>query len=120
MTVPAVRHRVAGVDDEVDQDLVELARIRPDVAGVGSSLRTSRTFSPMSWRSIGSRRGDGVVEVDHLGLTHLLAAEREQLRRQGRRALGGAADRVDAAERAVGVERRPASAGARSSASSSA
>jgi hypothetical protein len=46
----AVRHRVAGVDDEVHHDLVQLAGVGLDRAERGSSSVVSATSSPISGR----------------------------------------------------------------------
>jgi hypothetical protein len=64
-------------------------------------------FSPMSCWSIGSIFVTAALMSSTFKRDDLLAAEREELGRQGGRALGRLADRIDAAQRAVGVEIRP-------------
>ena len=58
---------------------------------------------------------DDLVQVDHLRAQDLLAAEREQLARQRRRAIGRARDLLGAVARRVGARVEVASASARRS-----
>ena len=83
---PALGHRVARVDDEVHDDLLDLSGVDP-VSGRVALLRDRHhdvlaDDAPQHRLDLLQRD----VEVDHLGLQHLLAAEGEHLPRE----LGGA------------------------------
>ena len=92
---PSPRHRVAGVDRQIDDDLLELPGIRLHSAQVGGEWHGEvnvRSDQP-SQQFFGA--GQDGPEIHDLGLEHLLAAEREQLAGKGRRALGGFANLID-------------------------
>ena len=83
----ALRHGVARVDGEVHDDLLDLARVGLDVPEAARRRAiVSSMSSPSRRRSIFSMPGDDLVQVEHLRLEHLLAAEREELPRELRRA----------------------------------
>ena len=90
--LPAVRHRVAGVDREVDQHLLDLARVGSDRAEALLQQVTSSMSSPISRRSILSVSRTTVVQADDARLEHLLAAESQELPRQVGSALAGLLD----------------------------
>ena len=94
---PAVRHRVARVDGEIHDDLLDLAAIAQDRCQ--RRRRRSATMSmcsPMTRRSIGSEIGDrAAIRLIGRRLQHLPAAEREQLAGQAGGALGRLLDLRD-------------------------
>ena len=76
----ALGHGVAGVDRQVHEDLLDLAGVGLDAAQVRlEGGRPGATSSPMSRRSIFSASAHDLVEVQHLGCEHLLAAEGQEL-----------------------------------------
>ena len=89
--LPAAGHGVPGVEREVQDHLLELARIAMTSPRWGSRTVTSSMSSRMRRRSILSMSETG-VEIERLGGQHLLAAEGQQLAGEGGRALGGVAD----------------------------
>ena len=92
----ALGHRVAGVDGEVDEDLLDLPRVglhAPEVRDRGS--KRILTSSRRTRWSIPSSFFDDVVQLEDVRLQDLLAAEREQLARQRGRALGRLAHLLD-------------------------
>jgi hypothetical protein len=91
----AGRHRVAGVDGEVHQDLLELARI-------GVHAREVRREPGLELDVLAQRSaeqpvqlGHDDVEVEHLGTHHLATAEDQQLARQRGRPLCRPDDLLD-------------------------
>ena len=97
----AVGHRVARVHREVDDHLFELARIHPHPPGV--RRRHEGQVDVLSDQPLEEIRRvlDQLVQVEHLRLEHLLAAEREQLVRERRRAGRGLVDEVELAPQRV-------------------
>ena len=93
--VSPLRHGVARVDREVHDDLLELPRVDLHLAQVPGERRGEPHVGPQEPREqlLGTRQY--FVDVEHLRLEHLLAAEREQLPRQRARSLGGLADLLD-------------------------
>ena len=85
----ALRHRVAGVDGEVQDHLLDLARVGLDAAPGRVRARSSSSMSsPISRRSIVSMRVRRTsLRSSTSRLQHLLPAEGEQLPGQRRRAL---------------------------------
>ena len=61
----AVGHRVAGVDDEVDQDLVELPGIGADVTGVMVELEHEPHVFADQLTDHRLEATDGGIEVEH-------------------------------------------------------
>ena len=100
----ARRHRVAGVEREVRDHLLELPR-SARTRQPGSTEVESSTSSPRSRESRLSSSATTSPRSSTSGSEHLAAAEGEQLARERRGAIGGAHDleRVCAA-RVVGVE----------------
>ena len=65
----ASRHRVAGVDRQVQEDLLDLAGSARTGQGRVERTVARSMCSPISRRSIFSSSGDDVVEVEHGGCT---------------------------------------------------
>ena len=86
----AVRHRVAGVDRQVDDHLLELAGVRSDAAEIGRRVRLQRDVLADDAPQHPFHVGDQPAEIDRRRLDHLLAAERQELACQRRRGLAGA------------------------------
>ena len=91
----AGRHRVARVDDEVGQQLLELAGVGLDRAEPGREHRRHRDVLADEPRQHRLDVGDDRVERERLGLPLRFAAEREQLAREARGARGGLRDLAD-------------------------
>ena len=107
VSVPPLRHGVAGVDHQVHQHLLDLARDRRSRwPRSGRSIRRRSMSSPISRCSIVLRLRDQRVQVEHLRLQHLPAAEGQQLPGQRGGALAGLHDLLDASR---GSDRRGAS-----------
>jgi hypothetical protein len=92
---PPPGHRVTCVDDEVEDDLLQLARVGPDAAGLGGQLGDDVDVLADQPPQHRVHPGDDLVQVDDLRLEDLLAAEGEQLARQCRRPVGGKLDLVE-------------------------
>ena len=110
--LPAARHRVAGIDREVDDDLAELAGVDRDPADVGldpdGHLDRLAEEGPQERHDLLDDRG----RIDDLRLEHLLAAEGEELADEGGRPVGGSEDVVEILDRGmVGHQRRPGQVG---------
>ena len=99
-------HGVAGVQDQVHDDLLHLAGVgaRP-CAGSGLRLVSRSTCSPMTSASMRWRSRDDRVQVERPRADGLAAREAEQLRSQPRAAIGGLADFVEL-RRGAGPSRR--------------
>ena len=113
----AVGHGIAGVGGEIDQDLLELRRVRDDQPQPGVQRRLDpNVFADGAFEQAAQILDDG-VDVDRGGPQHLAAAEGEQLAGQGGGALAGFFDllevRVDRLVRADLVEQHLAVAGDR-------
>src|SRR3954464_11412249 len=83
----ALLHRVAGIDDEVDQNLLELPRVGDYV----STCATGRADADVFPNQTAQHRldiPDHGIQVEHPRLEDLLSAEREQLSSQCRGPLG--------------------------------
>ena len=95
---PAVRHRVAGVEREVEHDLVELRRIGFDQAGRGGRA-APRDRDVLADQAPDHRHDavDRVAQVDDLRVEHLATAEGKQLARQRRGARRRVLDPCDVA-----------------------
>jgi hypothetical protein len=88
----AARHCVAGVDGEIDDDLLELA-------AVGDDRRQERVGNDADLdlladqpREHRRQAGDDLVQVERDRLEHLMAREREQLMREARSTAGSLLD----------------------------
>src|SRR5690606_36872239 len=88
---PAVRDGVAGVDDQVHEDLLELTRVGAGVPKIwgATQLDIDVLADDPTDHSLDSRHD--TVQLEHLGLQHLLPAECQQLPRQ----LSGSLGRAD-------------------------
>lgn len=89
---PAERHRVAGVDREVEQDLLQSARVDPHRARSDGCRHDEADPVAEGPRQHRPHPGQHVVHLDDLVTTGESAGEGEQLLRQCRSALGGPAD----------------------------
>ena len=90
----AVRHRVAGVDAQVHQHLIELRRIAFDERRL--AVVRQLEGDPFGQDAMQQRRqaAQAIAEVDGLQRQRVRAADGEELPRQQRAALGGAGDRA--------------------------
>ena len=91
VSLPPSRHGVARVDRQVHDDLLDLAGIGLDRASRARDHHEVDVLADQAGEHL-QVFGDDLVEVDHFGRQHLLAAEGEQLARQRRGAFGGAGD----------------------------
>ena len=92
---PFVRHRVAGVDRQIDDDLLELARIgadRPEVAAVLDDQLDVLAEQPL--QQMGHLRHN-VGKLEHLRAQGLLAREGKQLSGKARSAVRIRLDLLD-------------------------
>ena len=98
----AVGHRVAGVDREIDDHLLELRDVdldRPEIAAMHEvELDLLADQPPQQHGEI----GQGVAEIEHLRPQRLAAREREQLPHQRRGAGRVLLDLHDVLERRIG------------------
>ena len=86
----ALGHGVAGVGDEVEQHLLQLAAVgQHRRQAVGQRPGATSTFGPATRRRIGSRSADGGVEVARAGRPGPGAADGQHLARQGGGAVAG-------------------------------
>jgi hypothetical protein len=91
----ALRHRVAGVHHEVDDDLLDVALVGVDGGEAGGELAAEvNVLADELGEHLVQIAHDG-VQVEHLGLHDLLAAEGEELAGEGGGALGGEGDLVE-------------------------
>ena len=98
----AAGHGVAGVDHQVEEDLVQLAGIAPDAAEARLDLPGQPDVLADQAVEHDRHVGEQLRQVDHLRLDLLAPAEQEELPRQLRAAQGRAVDLLDGlAERAV-------------------
>ena len=102
----AVRHRVAGVHGEVQQDLFDLRAIRLDLIEVRRELQLEHDVLAEQALHQVAGAADDVVEIQDDRLQHLLAAEREQFAGERGGAASGLADAFDVgAARMIGRQR---------------
>ena len=80
----ASRHRVACVDDEVDQHLHHLHRIDADLPQVGARQRGQLDVFVDQPDQHAARVGDQLVQIDHARLDDLLTREGQELTREVR------------------------------------
>src|SRR5580700_7058392 len=84
----AERHGVAGVDGEIEEDLLELAGVGFDAAeGIAEAQAELDVFTNQAAEEL-AHVGDEFVEVEDLGLKDLHAAEGEHLAGEGSGAVG--------------------------------
>lgn len=77
-----MRHRVARVHREIHDHLLDGGRVREDAArGLGDEDIDLHAFADSSLDDA-LHSDDGLSEIDHVRLEHLLAAEGEQLPRE--------------------------------------
>ena len=88
----AVRHRVACVDREVHDHLLDLPAVGEHRRRVLVREHADLDVLADQAREHRRDRDDDLVQVEDDGLEHLLAREREQLLGELRRPLGGAVD----------------------------
>ncbi len=88
-------HGVAGVDDQVEDHLLELAEVHVDRAIGRGELEVQPAVLADEAPQHGLQVADHVVQVEHPRLQRLLAAEGEELAGQGGRALFGLLDLLD-------------------------
>ena len=79
VSMPPRRHRVARVDREVHQDLLELAGVRPGVAQAGREHRAELDVLADDPAEHAVDAGDDGIEVDDPGLEQLPPAEGQEL-----------------------------------------
>lgn len=97
----AVWHRVAGVDGEVDQDLLHLPRVDQDrIEPLRERALQLHVLAEGAQQQLFDLTHH-VVDVDDLGLDDLASREGEQLVGQVRRSLAGEADLLDVIARAA-------------------
>ena len=118
---PPLRHRVAGVDRQVHQHLLDLAGVGLDRAGLADGADVELEVLADQAPQHAIELADDGVEIDDARLDDLPAREQQQLAGQGGGALAGALDllerrpvrvrRRDLAEDDVGVALRRPSAG---------
>jgi hypothetical protein len=98
-----VGHRVAGVDHEVHDHLLDLAAVHLDLAEAPARHHHQlHLLADQALQQFG-HAGDDLAEIQERRLEHLLPAERQELPGQQRRPLRGLVDALDrAAMRMVG------------------
>ena len=92
---PPVGHGVAGIDGQVHDHLLDLARIGKDAAQLRMENGMQFDVFPDHRMKHPLHVGHHRVELQHLWLKHLLAAERQKLTRQGRGPAAGCVDFLD-------------------------
>ena len=90
-----LRHRVAGVDRQVDQDLLDLTGVGQDQGKAGGQVGDQLDVLAEGADQQLLDAQDHVVDVEHARLDHLLAGERQQLVGQPGGPLGGLLDLRD-------------------------
>jgi hypothetical protein len=101
--LPAIRHHVPRVHDEVHDHLLQLARIDADPPEIGARHEGQvDVLADQALQQIGRPR-DQLVERHDLRLKHLLPAEREELTRQRGGPVGGLLDEQKVAAQGIGV-----------------
>ena len=92
VSLPPCGHRIAGIDRQVHDDLLDLAGIGLDRAKVRARDHDQiDVFADQAGEHLQVFRDDA-VQVEHLGCEHLLAAEGQQLAGERGGALGGIGD----------------------------
>ena len=104
--VAAGRQRVAGVQHEIEDRLLDLRRIDLDDSGLRRTARTSSVMSSrISRASMFFRPATVAIEIHLLRHEDLFAAEREQLLRQRRRTLSRLLDLLEIGAIGIGPRR---------------
>ena len=88
----ALRHRVAGVHDQIEQHLLELRPVGVHVAGVSAQIGDHGDVLADQTPQHSRHLEDHGVQINGSALQDLLAAEGKQLPGQAARALGGVHD----------------------------
>jgi hypothetical protein len=88
-------HRIAGIDGEVDDDLLELAGIGADRAEIAAMLDDQLDLLAEQALQEARHLGDDVGQLQHLRAERLLARESEQLPGQAGGAVRIGADLLD-------------------------
>ncbi len=98
---PTVRHRIACIDGEVHDNLLDLTRVRIDAhqrrRGVDDKTEIFADEAPEQWIDL----PEHLIQVDHARLQDLSAAERENPARERRRALRRLQDLIQVWRRPV-------------------
>ncbi len=93
----ALRHGIAGIDRQIHQHLLDLPRVRQDVAQIGSGLRNQvQVFADHPTQHVVEIQ-DQRVEIEHARLDRLFTCKGEQLVSESRGALGSVEDFVQIA-----------------------
>src|SRR5262249_47901221 len=96
----ALGHGVAGVGDEIENDLVNLARVRLDIPELGLQFGEGlNVFAEQAKHHLVV--GEKGIEIENGRLDDLFAAEEEQLARESGGAFGGALDFFEALYKAA-------------------
>src|ERR1019366_3017126 len=91
----AFGHGIFGIDDQVHDDLLQLAGIGAGVSGLGGEPRHQFDVFADQGPQQALHVADDGVDVDYLEFEELLAAERQQLASEGRGAVGCLLDGLD-------------------------
>ena len=91
----AIGHRIARVDDQVEDDLLHLPAVGRDRRKPRRQIHVERVFRSEQAREHLLHVADDGGELERLGLQHLLAAEREELTGESGRAVARAEDVVE-------------------------
>ncbi len=94
---PAVRHGVARIDHQIQDDLFELPRVGfyPVQLGIQNKRELDVLLDQAAEHFV--QIADGLVDIEDHGLDHLLAAEHQQLAGERSRAASGLLDLLEAA-----------------------
>src|SRR5258707_13750156 len=87
--LPAVGHRIAGVDGEIQDDLFHLTGVGEDRSQIRRELRRDRDVLADQAAKEFFHSSDNVIQLELAGLDSLLSAEGEELSRKCYRALCG-------------------------------
>jgi hypothetical protein len=88
-------HGIAGVDGQIDDDLFDLAGIGPNGEGIARKRgRVLDVFADKAAEHLAEIL-DEAIEVEQLGFTRFLTAEKQELAGQGGGPFAGGADLAD-------------------------
>ena len=91
----AIGHGVTGIDSQIQENLLDLARVSEDRREFGFRSEAKLNMFADKARDHLVHFGDGAVEVDDTGLEDLHAAEREKLASHRDGAVGSLLDLLD-------------------------
>jgi hypothetical protein len=91
----AAWHRVASIDGEIHDDLLELSRVRLHATERCAGVKDQLDVFPDQPLEHRRHAGDHGVEIQHLGLEDLLPAERQELPGQPHGSFSRFLDQVD-------------------------